>query len=163
MAAHWYGCAFFNFTLFVLFIKTKQYFQNKTGLSIPVNLNASKRKDGRSHCLYFVNYIDGMMKKTKCYKTPSCLLDQRNTLLDKKEPYTVNSTMWGKAQTILLEIQFYDKLVLQTKIRYSIIFPISTSKLVCSLFHFVFNTRCPQNTESRTIRHALVLLRNGSP
>ena len=42
--------AFFNFSLFVLFIKTKQDFQNKTGLSIPVNLNAFKRKEGRSHC-----------------------------------------------------------------------------------------------------------------
>ena len=40
--------AFFNFSFF---IKTKQNFQNKTGLSIPVNLNASKRKEGKSHCL----------------------------------------------------------------------------------------------------------------
>ena len=37
--------AFFNFSFF-LFIKTKQTFQNKTGLSIPVKLNASKRKEG---------------------------------------------------------------------------------------------------------------------
>ena len=28
--------AFFNFSLFVLFIKTKQTFQNQAGLSIPV-------------------------------------------------------------------------------------------------------------------------------
>ena len=41
---------FFNLSLFVLFIKTKHTFQNRTGLSIPVNLNASKRKEERSHC-----------------------------------------------------------------------------------------------------------------
>ena len=43
--------AFFNFSLFVKFIRTKQNFQNRTGLSIPVNLNASKRKEGKSQCL----------------------------------------------------------------------------------------------------------------
>ena len=40
--------AFFNFGLFVLFIKTKQTFQNKNGLSIPLNLNASKEKRGKA-------------------------------------------------------------------------------------------------------------------
>ena len=31
--------------------KTKQDFQNRTGVSIPVNLNASKRKEGRIRLL----------------------------------------------------------------------------------------------------------------
>ena len=43
--------AFFNFSLFVLLMKTKQTFLNKTALSIPVNLNTSKRKEGKSHLL----------------------------------------------------------------------------------------------------------------
>ena len=36
--------AFFNFNLFVLFIKTKQTFQNETGLSIPVYLTKRIQK-----------------------------------------------------------------------------------------------------------------------
>ena len=40
-------------TLVSLFcLSRQQTYQNKTGLSNPVDLNASKRKEGRSQCLY---------------------------------------------------------------------------------------------------------------
>ena len=42
----------FSTLVFLLCTARKQTFQNKTGVSIPVNLTISKRKEGSSHCLY---------------------------------------------------------------------------------------------------------------
>ena len=43
--------AFFSFSFLALLFVQQDNKLFKTGLSIPVNQNASKRKEGKSHCL----------------------------------------------------------------------------------------------------------------
>ena len=77
---------FFNFSLFVLFIKTKQTFWNKVGLSIPVNLNTSKSKEGRNQCLklnYRIMILKRFLVNNEKYGTPSKYNKKSNIYLQK--------------------------------------------------------------------------------